>query len=235
MNKKNGVAKISILICIILCLLVSAIVISNISSSSNSELSEDNVKKNDSDDFLITIEDVFFIDGSGTVVTGKVLRGQINKNDEVEIVGLGSNEKKTKVSMLEMFRKEVSTAKVGESVGVCLSNVSKEELERGQVLAKVGSIKSYTKFDAVININKKDDKGNEIKLDKDALKVYCRTKSIDANIVSKNGDDIRQGTDINVTVTLKNDVAMEVGNIFDIRQEDYGKNIGTCVVTKVYE
>lgn len=184
--------------------------------------------------FLMAIEDVFTISGRGTVVTGRVERGKIVGGDEVEIVGFGDTQK-TVATSLEMFRKILDDAVAGDNVGVLLRGTGKDEVERGQVLAKPGSIKPHSKFKAEVYVLKKEEGGRHTPFFPGYRpQFYLRTTDVTGSIVLPEGVEmVMPGDNINMDVELIAPVAMEEQLRFAIREG--GRTVGAGVVTKITE
>ncbi len=182
--------------------------------------------------FLLAIEDVFTISGRGTVVTGRVERGQLKLNDEVEIVGLRPTQK-TVVTGIEMFRKQLDFAQAGDNAGILLRGTKKEEVERGQVLCKPGSITPHTKFTAEIYVLKKEEGGRHTPIfSKYRPQFYFRTTDVTGAIELKEGVEmIMPGDNTTITVELISPVAIEKGSKFSIREG--GRTIGAGTVTEI--
>ena len=182
--------------------------------------------------FLMCIEDVFNIEGRGTVVTGRVERGIIKKMEEVEIVGLKET-RKTTATDIEMFRKLLDEARSGENVGVLLRGTKKEEVERGMVLAKPGSIKPYTKFKAEVYVLTKDEGGRHTPFfNKYRPQFYFRTSDVTGNVTLPAGVEmVMPGDNVSVDVELIVGVAMEKGQRFAIREG--GRTIGAGRVSDI--
>ena len=182
--------------------------------------------------FLMCIEDVFNIEGRGTVVTGRVERGIIKKMEEVEIVGLKET-RKTTATDIEMFRKLLDEARSGENVGVLLRGTKKEEVERGMVLAKPGSIKPYTKFKAEVYVLTKDEGGRHTPFfNKYRPQFYFRTSDVTGNITLPAGVEmVMPGDNVSVDVELIVGVAMEKGQRFAIPKG--GRTIGAGRVSDI--
>jgi len=178
------------------------------------------------------IEDVFNIEGRGTVVTGRVERGIIKKMEEVEIVGLKET-RKTTATDIEMFRKLLDEARSGENVGVLLRGTKKEEVERGMVLAKPGTIKPYTKFKAEVYVLTKDEGGRHTPFfNKYRPQFYFRTSDVTGNITLPAGVEmVMPGDNVSVDVELIVGVAMEKGQRFAIREG--GRTIGAGRVSDI--
>jgi len=184
--------------------------------------------------FLMAIEDVFTISGRGTVVTGRVERGKVLAGDEVEIVGFGDT-RKTVATSLEMFRKILDDAHAGDNVGVLLRGIGKEEVERGQVLAKPGSITPHKKFKAEVYVLKKEEGGRHTPFFPGYRpQFYLRTTDVTGSIVLPEGVEmVMPGDNINMDVELIAPVALEDQLRFAIREG--GRTVGAGVVTKIVE
>jgi len=184
--------------------------------------------------FLMAIEDVFTISGRGTVVTGRVERGKILGGDEVEIVGFGETQK-TVATSLEMFRKILDDAIAGDNVGVLLRGTGKDDVERGQVLSKPGSILPHSKFKAEVYVLKKEEGGRHTPFFPGYRpQFYLRTTDVTGSIVLPDGVEmVMPGDNINMDVELIAPVAMEEQLRFAIREG--GRTVGAGVVTKITE
>ncbi len=182
--------------------------------------------------FLMCIEDVFNIEGRGTVVTGRVERGIIKKMDEVEIIGIKET-RKTTATDLEMFRKLLDEARCGENVGVLLRGTKKEDVERGMVLAKPGSIKAQTKFKAEVYVLTKDEGGRHTPFfNKYRPQFYFRTSDVTGNVTLPEGVEmVMPGDNVSVDIELIVGVAMEKGQRFAIREG--GRTIGAGRVSEL--
>lgn len=182
--------------------------------------------------FLLAIEDVFTISGRGTVVTGRVERGQLKVNDEVEIVGLKPTQK-TVVTGIEMFRKSLDFAQAGDNAGILLRGTKKDEVERGQVLCKPGSINPHTKFTAEVYVLKKEEGGRHTPIfSKYRPQFYFRTTDVTGAIELAQGVEmIMPGDNTTITVDLIAPVAIEKGSKFSIREG--GRTIGAGTVTEI--
>jgi elongation factor Tu len=182
--------------------------------------------------FLMCIEDVFNIEGRGTVVTGRVERGVINKMSEVEIVGL-KDTRKTTATDIEMFRKLLDSAQAGDNVGVLLRGTKKEDVERGMVLAKPGTIKAHTKFKAEVYVLNKEEGGRHTPFfTKYRPQFYFRTSDVTGSITLPEGIEmVMPGDNVSVDVELFAPVAMEKGLRFAIREG--GRTIGAGRVAEV--
>ena len=184
--------------------------------------------------FLMPVEDVFSISGRGTVVTGRVERGIIKVGDEIEIVGLKPT-LKTTCTGVEMFRKLLDQGQAGDNVGVLLRGTKREEVERGQVLAKTGSIKPHTKFTAEIYVLGKDEGGRHTPFFNGYRpQFYFRTTDVTGAVELPAGTEmVMPGDNVSITVTLIAPIAMEDGLRFAIREG--GRTVGAGVVAKIIE
>ena len=182
--------------------------------------------------FLMPIEDVFTITGRGTVVTGRVERGQLKLNDEVEIVGLKET-KKTVVTGIEMFRKQLDYAEAGDNAGVLLRGISREEVERGQVLAKPGSVTPHHKFKASVYVLSKEEGGRHTPFFSNYRpQFYFRTTDVTGVIELPEGVEmVMPGDNVDMTVELIAPVALEKGTKFSIREG--GRTVGAGVVSEI--
>ncbi|MDE5817481.1 MAG: elongation factor Tu, partial [Helicobacter sp.] len=182
--------------------------------------------------FLMPVEDVFSIAGRGTVVTGRIERGVVKVGDEVEIVGI-RNTQKTTVTGVEMFRKEMDQGQAGDNVGVLLRGTKKEDVERGMVLCKVGSITPHTKFEAEVYILSKDEGGRHTPfLNGYRPQFYVRTTDVTGAITLPEGTEmVMPGDNVKITVELINPIALEKETRFAIREG--GKTVGAGVVTNI--
>ncbi|NOS72041.1 MAG: elongation factor Tu [Verrucomicrobia bacterium] len=182
--------------------------------------------------FLMCVEDVFNIEGRGTVVTGRVERGVLKKMDEVEIVGL-KDTRKTTATDIEMFRKLLDSATAGDNVGVLLRGTKKEEVERGMVLAKPGSIKPHTKFKAEVYVLSKDEGGRHTPFFTNYRpQFYFRTSDVTGTLNLPAGIEmVMPGDNVSVDVELGKPVAMEKGQRFAIREG--GRTIGAGRISDV--
>jgi len=185
--------------------------------------------------FLMAVEDIFTITGRGTVATGRVERGKLKVGEEVEIVGLREQAKKTVVTGIEMFRKTLDEAVAGDNVGVLLRGVEKDEIERGMVLAKPGSIKPHTKFKAEVYVLTKEEGGRHTPFFTGYRpQFYFRTTDVTGDIKLPEGVEmVMPGDNITMEVTLITPVALEEGLRFAIREG--GHTVGAGVVTQVTE
>jgi elongation factor Tu len=184
--------------------------------------------------FLMCVEDVFNIEGRGTVVTGRVERGVLNKMSDVEIVGLRET-RKTVATDIEMFRKLLDSANAGDNVGVLLRGVKKEEVERGMVLAKPGSITPHTKFKAEVYVLSKDEGGRHTPFFTNYRpQFYFRTSDVTGTLNLPEGVEmVMPGDNVSVDVQLQKAVAMEKGQRFAIREG--GRTIGAGRISEVTE
>ena len=184
--------------------------------------------------FLMPVEDVFSISGRGTVVTGRVERGVIKVGEEIEIVGLRPTQK-TVCTGVEMFRKLLDQGQAGDNVGILLRGTKREEVERGQVLAKPGSITPHTKFSAEIYVLSKEEGGRHTPFFNGYRpQFYFRTTDVTGSIESPKGTEmVMPGDNISIDVTLIQPIAMEEGLRFAIREG--GRTVGAGVVAKIIE
>jgi elongation factor Tu len=184
--------------------------------------------------FLMPVEDVFSISGRGTVVTGRVERGIVKVGEEIEIVGLKPT-LKTVCTGVEMFRKLLDQGQAGDNVGILLRGTKREEVERGQVLAKPGSITPHTKFAAEIYVLSKDEGGRHTPFFNGYRpQFYFRTTDVTGSIELPQGTEmVMPGDNISITVALIQPIAMEEGLRFAIREG--GRTVGAGVVAKIIE
>ncbi len=184
--------------------------------------------------FLMSIEDVFTISGRGTVVTGRVERGRLNLNDEVEIVGL-KDTRKTVVTGIEMFRKSLDYAESGDNAGVLLRGIAREDVERGQVLAKPGSVTPHHKFKAAVYVLTKEEGGRHTPFFTNYRpQFYFRTTDVTGVIELPAGVEmVMPGDNVDITVDLIATVAIEQGTKFSIREG--GRTVGSGVVSEIIE
>ncbi|AQS57948.1 elongation factor Tu [Desulforamulus ferrireducens] len=185
--------------------------------------------------FLMPVEDVFSITGRGTVATGRVERGQVKVQDEVEIVGLNDKPRKTVVTGVEMFRKLLDYAQAGDNIGTLLRGVDRKEIERGQVLAKPGSIKPHTKYSAEVYVLTKEEGGRHTPFFNGYRpQFYFRTTDVTGVIQLPEGVEmVMPGDNIKVDVDLITPIAIEEGLRFAIREG--GRTVGAGVVTGIRE
>ncbi len=184
--------------------------------------------------FLMPIEDIFTIQGRGTVVTGRIERGEIKVNEEIEIVGIRETQK-TVCTGVEMFRKLLDEGKAGENVGILLRGTERDEVERGQVLSKPGSITPHTKFEATVYVLSKEEGGRHTPFFKGYRpQFYVRTTDVTGAVELPDGVEmVMPGDNIDMSVELISPIAMEDGMNFAIREG--GRTVGSGVVTKIIE
>ena len=192
-------------------------------------------ERNDNLPFLMPVEDVFTISGRGTVATGRVERGVLNLSDEVEIVGLKEEKKKTVVTGIEMFRKLLDFAEAGDNIGCLLRGISRDEVKRGQVLAKPGTIHPHTKFTGQVYVLKKEEGGRHKPFVSNYRpQFYFRTTDVTGVITLKDGVDMcMPGDNVTINVELITPIAIEKGLRFAIREG--GKTVGSGVVADIAE
>ena len=185
--------------------------------------------------FLMPVEDVFTITGRGTVATGRVERGQLRTSDEVEIIGLTEERKKTVVTGIEMFRKILDYAEAGDNIGALLRGIQRTEIERGQVLCKPGSIHPHTKFRGQVYILKKEEGGRHTPFFNNYRpQFYFRTTDVTGVITLPEGTEMcMPGDNVEMDVELITEIAIEEGLRFAIREG--GRTVGSGVVTKINE
>ena len=186
-------------------------------------------------DFLMPVEDVFSITGRGTVATGRVERGVVKVQDEVEIVGLSTEKKKSVVTGVEMFRKLLDQAEAGDNIGVLLRGIDRKDIERGQVLAKPGSIHPHTKFKAEVYILTKEEGGRHTPFFNGYRpQFYFRTTDVTGVIELPAGTEmVMPGDNITMTIELITPIAMEKGLRFAIREG--GRTVGSGIVSDIME
>jgi elongation factor Tu len=185
--------------------------------------------------FLMPVEDVFSITGRGTVATGRIETGVINSSEEVELVGLGAEKKKSVVTGVEMFRKILDRGEAGDNVGLLLRGVDKKEIKRGMVLAKPGSITPHTTFKAEVYVLKKEEGGRHTPFhDKYRPQFYLRTLDVTGEITLPEGREmVMPGDNVTITVTLIYPVAINQGLRFAIREG--GRTVGAGQVVEIVE
>ena len=185
--------------------------------------------------FLMPVEDVFTITGRGTVATGRVERGQLKTSEEVEIVGLSDESRKTVVTGIEMFRKLLDYAEAGDNIGALLRGIQRSEIERGQVLAKPGTIKPHTKFSGQVYVLTKDEGGRHTPFFNNYRpQFYFRTTDVTGTISLPAGTEMcMPGDNVVMDVELITPIAIEEGLRFAIREG--GRTVGSGVVTKINE
>ena len=184
--------------------------------------------------FLMSIEDVFTITGRGTVVTGRVERGRLNLNDEVEIVGIKET-KKTVVTGIEMFRKQLDYAEAGDNAGVLLRGIGREDVERGQVLAKPGSVTPHHKFKGAVYVLSKEEGGRHTPFFNNYRpQFYFRTTDVTGVITLPAGVEmVMPGDNVDMEVELIHSIALEQGTKFSIREG--GRTVGAGTVSEIVE
>ena len=182
--------------------------------------------------FLMSIEDVFTITGRGTVVTGRVERGTLKLKEEVEIVGI-KDTRKTTVTGIEMFRKQLDFAQAGDNAGVLLRGITRDEVERGQVLAKPGTVTPHTKFEAEVYVLSKEEGGRHTPFFSNYRpQFYFRTTDVTGVIELPEGTEmVMPGDNTRMTVELIHPIAIEQGTKFSIREG--GRTVGSGVVSKI--
>jgi len=182
--------------------------------------------------FLMPIEDIFSIEGRGTVVTGRIERGKIKVNDEIEIVGLGETQK-TVVTGIEMFNKSLEEGQAGDNAGILLRGTKKEEVERGQVIAKPGSVTPHTDFECEVYVLKKEEGGRHTPFFKGYKpQFYIRTTDVTGSVeLPEKTEMVMPGDTVNLKVKLNKPIALEEQQRFAIREG--GHTVGAGVVTKI--
>jgi elongation factor Tu len=185
--------------------------------------------------FLMPVEDIFTITGRGTVATGRVERGKVKVGDEVEIIGLTTESRRTVVTGVEMFRKTMDEAQAGDNIGVLLRGVQRDEIERGQVLAKPGTIKPHTKFEAQVYVLTKEEGGRHTPFFNGYRpQFYFRTTDVTGVINLPDGVEmVMPGDHVTIKVELITPIAMEEGLKFAIREG--GRTVGAGVVSAIIE
>ena len=194
----------------------------------------DTPKRDNDKPFLMSIEDVFTITGRGTVVTGRVERGKLNLNDEVEIVGIRDT-RKTVVTGIEMFRKSLDYAEAGDNAGVLLRGINREDVERGQILCKPGSVTPHKKFKASVYVLSKEEGGRHTPFFSNYRpQFYFRTTDVTGVITLPEGTEmVMPGDNVDMTVELITPIAIENGTKFSIREG--GRTVGAGVVSEITE
>ena len=189
--------------------------------------------RNDDLPFLMPVEDVFSISGRGTVATGRVERGVVKMNETVEIVGLSEEKKSTVVTGIEMFHKLLDSAEAGDNVGLLLRGIQKNEVERGQVLCKPGSIHPHTKFVGQVYVLTEKEGGRQKPFFAGYRpQFYFRTTDVTGVISLPDGVEMcRPGDHVNMTVELITPIAIETGLRFAIREG--GRTVGSGVVSEI--
>jgi elongation factor Tu len=185
--------------------------------------------------FLMPIEDVFGIKGRGTVVTGRIERGQVKVGDQVEIVGLRDDTRTTVVTGVEMFRKTLGEGLAGDNVGCLLRGITREDVERGQVLAKPGSITPHTTFRSEVYVLSNEEGGRHTPFfDGYRPQFFIRTMDVTGEVQLDEGVEmVMPGDNANLTIKLIVPVALEVGSHFAIREG--GRTVGAGVLTSIIE
>lgn len=208
-------------------------------NSSNNNSTNNNEEKpttpyDETGDFLFSIDDVFTITDKGTYVNGEIERGKVKVGDTVQIIGLNKETLTTEVVSIERFRKSQNEAKYGETVSIWLKDIAREQVQRGQVLAKTNSIVAATKFDADVHILSKDEGGRHTPFfDEYRPQFYFRAIDITGKInLPESIEMVNPGENVSFTVELIHPIAIENGTKFSIREG--GRTIGTGTVTKVY-
>ena len=183
--------------------------------------------------FLMPVEDVFSISGRGTVATGRIEQGKIKVGEEIEIIGIRKESKKSVCTGVEMFKKELEEGMAGDNAGILLRGIGKEDIERGQVLAKPGSITPHTKFKAEIYVLKKEEGGRHTAFFKNYRpQFYFRTTDVTGTIELKEGVEmVMPGDNTEIIVELISPIAMDKGLKFAIREG--GKTVGAGLVTEI--
>ena len=191
--------------------------------------------RDDEKPFLMPVEDVFTISGRGTVATGRVERGRLNLSEEVEIIGLTDERRKTVVTGIEMFRKMLDYAEAGDNIGALLRGVSRDDIERGQVLCKVGSVNPHTKFHANVYVLSKDEGGRHTPFFNNYRpQFYFRTTDVTGVINLPEGVEMcMPGDNVEMDVELITPIAIEEGLRFAIREG--GRTVGSGVVSAINE
>ncbi len=191
--------------------------------------------RDDEKPFLMPVEDVFTISGRGTVATGRVERGRLNLSEEVEIIGLTEERAKTVVTGIEMFRKMLDYAEAGDNIGALLRGVAREDIERGQVLCKPGSVNPHTKFHAQVYVLSKDEGGRHTPFFNNYRpQFYFRTTDVTGVINLPEGTEMcMPGDNVEMDVELITPIAIEEGLRFAIREG--GRTVGSGVVSKINE
>jgi elongation factor Tu len=185
--------------------------------------------------FLMPVEDVFSITGRGTVATGRIERGVINSNDPVEIIGLGAEKLTSVITGVEMFRKILDRGEAGDNVGLLLRGIDKDQIRRGMVICKPGSVTPHTKFKAEIYVLSKEEGGRHTPFfNKYRPQFYLRTTDVTGEVILPDGMEmIMPGDNVTITVQLIAPVAMEKNLRFAIREG--GRTIGAGQVTEILE
>jgi len=189
-------------------------------------------KREDEKPFLMAIEDVFSIEGRGTVATGRIERGVITTGEEIAIIGLEAEPRMTTCTGVEMFRKILDSGRAGDNVGILLRGVKREEIQRGQVLAKPGTIKPHSKFEAEIYCLSKDEGGRHTPFFSGYRpQFYFRTTDVTGTANLNDAEMCMPGDNVKITVELQKPIAIDDGVRFAIREG--GRTVGSGVVTKI--
>ena len=185
--------------------------------------------------FLMPVEDVFTITGRGTVATGRVERGTLHLNDEVEIIGIKEDVQKTVVTGIEMFRKLLDEAEAGDNIGALLRGINRDQIQRGQVLAKPGTVTCHTKFKAQVYVLTKDEGGRHTPFFNNYRpQFYFRTTDVTGVCVLPEGTEMcLPGDNVEMTIELIHPIAMEKGLTFAIREG--GRTVGSGRVSEIIE
>jgi len=190
--------------------------------------------REDDKPFLMAIEDVFSIEGRGTVATGRIERGMVKVGDEVEIIGLSGKPTKTTCTGVEMFRKQLEEGRAGDNVGCLLRGIKREDIQRGQVLAKPGTINPHTKFEAEVYCLGKDEGGRHTPFFSGYRpQFYFRTTDVTGTANLIDAEMCMPGDNVKISVELHKPIAMDDGVRFAIREG--GRTVGSGVVTKIIE
>ena len=186
-------------------------------------------------EFLMPVEDVFSITGRGTVATGRIESGVVNSGEEVDIIGMGAEKMKSTVTGVEMFRKILDRGEAGDNVGLLLRGVDKNDIRRGMVICKPGSITPHTKFKAEVYILKKEEGGRHTPFhNKYRPQFYLRTTDVTGEIILEEGREmVMPGDNLTITVELINKVAINLGLKFAIREG--GRTVGAGQITEIIE
>jgi elongation factor Tu len=191
-------------------------------------------KREEDKPFLMAVEDVFSIEGRGTVATGRIERGVVKVGDEVQVIGLSKEPVKTTVTGVEMFKKELDSGRAGDNVGCLLRGIKREDIERGQVLAKPGSITPHTKFEAEIYCLSKEEGGRHTPFFSGYRpQFYFRTTDVTGTANLVGAEMCMPGDNVKMSVELHKPIAMDDGVRFAIREG--GRTVGSGVVTKILE
>jgi elongation factor Tu len=191
-------------------------------------------KREEDKPFLMAVEDVFSIEGRGTVATGRIERGVVKIGDEVQVIGLSKEPTKTTVTGVEMFRKEMTEGRAGDNVGCLLRGLKREDIERGQVLAKPNSITPHTKFEAEIYCLSKEEGGRHTPFFSGYRpQFYFRTTDVTGTANLVGAEMCMPGDNVKISVELHKPIAMDDGVRFAIREG--GRTVGSGVVTKIVE